>query len=1535
MANLWLDIAENKKAVPSASKSGGNFWLDIATETMPIKPEPQAEAQPMPTPRFNPATIDVPSKSWKDYLPSWSSTKKTAKQVGGYAAELPVGAYNMFGKPSETTKQLEQQVVPTPGSGVERAVSAPLRFVVKGATRLLNPAVEGLGTQIANIYFTNEEADKLAKTTKFQTVGGQVQPENIISNNGKLTAADYVETVINSTNVGLPIAGLLTDFFGFTGNKLTTRGTKIEVTPEQIRTVLDAEVPMPPQARGVLESLADNNQGFNMEFKAPAGGIRQTIGEVLQGQKVGSTVASDYKITKTGEAIPKLNEPLGYKPPTTSLVEQFTSEAGGKIKPMTSSIPEVKPGMPLSVVAQFGSKVQPKVEQVSTKPLVDQFAEDLTLQARKVDDKTATQYREIVSKILQDKPAFSKTQVATLLRNVPEFKENPVLTVNEKGNLSFAGQTTKFEIVPKALGLLPKESFKIGQQIRVNTQDFLKPDKEKTNIRVMQGDNIFASKGTTAIGEFEKTGTQAEGKPFKLFEKTQEFIKKYAGMFGEGYNPKGTAGVFYKPSTNIFIKGRNDISTAAHEVTHYVDQQMGISEKVKQQSKANDEIREGLTDVYVSFYPGGSKKHPLKTRIVEGLATFLQKYMENPTEMRVLYPELVNSFLKEGGDYYHAVMPEMVKDLRSIVDEYQSLDPLSQVGSRVQSGKTQYDKNTFLNVGEKIYQQLFDDIYPFEKMAESQGKGMTQQDLSLWTRLYQNHVNMAHNNILGRHGYYTMNNNGEFYKKFNFNWKSLVKDLSKAKLTEDFGHYLVARRTYFTYRQLFELKKLMKEVEIKYKKDPENPDFKASYEVVKKDYDDLKSVLENDGITDAEATAAYEQNKDKFKEYEKTFDQLTRTDLEFLHNERVQLVNQSEFANLTSNEGYAPFQREIFNEILGEQSTEVATARIGGGKVSSLIKRKGSSKAILNPLFSAMKNHSEIMKKGLQQIVYNQLLDNAGAFSEFLQPIPLEKSINPQNGQVYFPQSKDPNIVMARRDYKRVPILVNNEIIRGVLNDVFTYQNVGVIGQIWQSFARIFTKGTTAAYAPFAITNTTVDQITAAANTMNNYIPIYDGLKNIGKVIAKRDSLEAEYFAEYMFLGGERQTYVTWQDRSPEQIFEIINNEKKGLMKVVRWLETGASWASVPSKYSEIFTRATEYIKARKAGKHQVVALEQAGQVSIPFHHMGKLGGSLGRTWIRSVPFANPGFQALGILIKRMGTKEGARRYLFVAAALMAAMIADLMYIASKASDDQKRQYKDLDPKMLSKYIYLPKPGGKDFYRIRVPDNLATPGSIVNMIISDKILNTNYTAGEYLTTSTAFLPDQLNPTEPVSQILSMLPQAFKPGMQVALNRKDFPRVSDIEPQSLQNLPAGYRYTEQTSALAKWIGRHTGLSPIKTDFLITGYLGRATGPLIMKPGVYNPLAGMNQQYYFQTGRTMQQYYDIRQDILEGKTAFKKLGKEVEIDPGKIAVAAAKIKIVDKLMGFYQKIDVKENPQQAVELRDQILSNVEEMVEEWND
>jgi len=75
---------------------------------------------------------------------------------------------------------------------------------------------------------------------------------------------------------------------------------------------------------------------------------------------------------------------------------------------------------------------------------------------------------------------------------------------------------------------------------------------------------------------------------------------------------------------------------------------------------------------------------------------------------------------------------------------------------------------------------------------------------------------------------------------------------------------------------------------------------------------------------------------------------------------------------------------------------------------------------------------------------------------------------------------------------------------------------------------------------------------------------------------------------------------------SPNELFDRMSKEREGLLKVVDLLNSGMNILAIPSQWSEVMTRATEYIKARESGKSQIVALEEAGRVTAPFHHVGR-----------------------------------------------------------------------------------------------------------------------------------------------------------------------------------------------------------------------------------------------------------------------------------------------------------------------------------------
>jgi hypothetical protein len=1071
----------------------------------------------------------------------------------------------------------------------------------------------------------------------------------------------------------------------------------------------------------------------------------------------------------------------------------------------------------------------------------------------------------------------------------------------------------------------------------------------------------IASAGADALGNFE----DLSGKPnktaeeFKLFEEVKGLIKKYAKTIGENYLPSNALGVYYPDTTNIRIKGMNHLSVAAHEITHFLDHSYKISEQlmgIKGYTKngrpiydsSTYQIRKEMTALYEKYYPGGSKKHRLRKRMLEGFATLLEKYTEQPSTITAEFPNLVKEFLTTEGKYNVSIMNEIIRDLRQIVSKYQALPALDKIGARVINDEVNVNKASFLNFWEKVKTTIADNVYPIEVLSKKAGTRFTKADPSLWIRQYNNSNALILNNINGNRGFWGWRN-GELSKLHDFNWKDLITDLKQQKNTDEFAYWLVARREYFGFQELKQLEKAVnasKEVvktvqeamQQARQSGADMSDFEMelkrvinAYDATVRNYNEAKKVLDSDGFTEKEASDAYLLNKERFTDLERKFDTLVREDLAFLNDPSVGLVDNEQYNQLSSREGYASFKRYFYDEVVGEEEGVMpAKMRFGRTKVSSLIKRTGSQKPILNPLYSSLVNHSEITRKGLKQIVYNRIGELAmnnpelGLFQRLqLQGIP------DRNGRLLFPQEKDPNIIMARLNYKRRPFLTDVTIKR-TIDEVLNFQNISTFEKVLMGSSRFFTKGTTGLFPGFALTNYTVDQITASAQTRNKYKVLYDPLKKLWNARWGSESKQHAYLQEYLVMGGERQTFVGWQDMSPNELFDAIQNERKGLIRVIDGLNKGMDILAIPSQWSEIATRATEYIKAREAGKTQVVALEEAGRVTAPFHHIGRWGGGrVGQTYIKSIPFFNPAIQVLSQAAETLETPEGRRQYAFVSLSVVSASIAGLGIILAAGSDDQKRLFADIQPDELNKYIWLPNPDGKSLIKLRVPDQMAVFATLINMLWADKALKANYTMGEYLNGAMSWLPQQADITQPAKMLMAWVPQIIKPGVLTLAGVKDFPKIMPLESQTLQNRAPEFRYTDTTSPVAKWLGSVLKLSPIKIDYLITGYAGRATGFLTGKPGIYNPFRSMSRDYYFTSGRKLQDYYDIKEKNDQEYEAYKKGREDYALgERTAILKLRAKLKIIQSTISLYKDVD-DENSDKAKKYREKILSLIDEL------
>jgi hypothetical protein len=1232
-------------------------------------------------------------------------------------------------------------------------------------------------------------------------------------------------------------------------------------------------------------------------------------------QVMGKTIGNFIKPNTIGQLA---GEPLGFQPPIASPVEMVTQAAQLKMQPTKA----VKPEAVAKEMTGLGMESSLKI------------------------GKNGPEYK---------RAPIGKIELKTLLQNNAEFKANPVLTVNTAGNLEFKGKTTQFEIKPDAMQL-QKANLKPGDQITVDKAS-LQEKGAPQQMRVMRDGQVLASKAGKAIGTFEKAPQTTEGKTsLKLSDEVKTFVHKYAERIGEGFLPKGTKGVFYTDSKNIFTSGMTNVSTAIHEVTHFLDQKFGMVKKlnkvVGETEKGNPvydkqtyKLRKQLTDIYVAYYPGGSRDHKLITRLTEGYATLLQKYSEMPQTITANYENLVNTFLKPGGIFYEPVIGEMITDIRKLIDNYQGLSSLDKIGSMISTGDSKVNKKSFLNYWQMLRTVEADDIYPFEVLDTQAGVANTSKSVSLQIRGYRNYTSSVfQKNLSGKGGMWIFNAKGEIAKVTEKNIGNLIQDLAKKKVMDEFAFYLVARDAHFEYQRLDEMKKELdaeKEAIDEMKADGEDlVDEKGhslmdAYREMKKEYDTMAKALENNPFTRAEVDSAWSQNSDRFVQEEKLYDELTeKGQLDILHN--AQLLNNDKYEEFKGRKGYASRKRVFYNELLGDELSH-GVISVGGSSISSMVQRKGSFREIQNPLYSLVTDHHQIMTKAGRQFIYNRMLNIAPQFPDLFQIQKLE-----MKGPGIMPQVTDPHYIIARQNYKAVPILVDN-LVRQILDNVLSVQHLNSFEQILREASQIKVIGTTATYYAFGAVNAVRDQITAPIFSTNKYIPLYTGMKELVKIFNPTNP-EHQFAKEWFTLGGDRYTLVSFENLTPDEIMAKIAKETTGLETAKKVLETGGAIVGAPAKYSEIFTRLTEYVLARKNGKDQWTAMEDSQRVSGPFSHIGKdpstairpwaltkkaLAKSVGspqssggQTFIRSIPFTNPGLQIIDQALRTLETPKGRARYLFVAAALTAVLVASTIYTKNKATPEQIQELKDIDPNMFTLYVYIPKPSGKGFIRIPIPQEAGVVGQMINMVVKDKMIGTDYSKGEYFDAGTGFLPNLINPQSFMDSSKAMtafIPQLFMPIIHAATGMATFPTTHPIESARMKALPPEFRYSAGTAPVAKFLGKQFNLSPAMIDFLLTDTFGRATGLLTGKKAAYNPLSGFDQNSNWESGRTMNNYWQWSSYIAQETTATKK-GYQ-PYDPA-IAQNKGTVATIGKLMTVYSAAYTRNDTELATTLQQTI-------------
>lgn len=1178
----------------------------------------------------------------------------------------------------------------------------------------------------------------------------------------------------------------------------------------------------------------------------------------------------------------------------------------------------------------------------------------------------------------------TKTQVKKLLKDLDtETIQMEVVDRGGKKALYYkdAGRNLEFNLLTSALGLVNNDNLKVGDKVSVSEDDLqTKGASSKTAFRAVNEEGkVLASKpeskkkteentsekkiprGPVQIDKFEKRDTTGIAKPedFKIYKKTAELIKKYATRVAEGNVQRGALGTFNPNNLTIRTKGLNSFAVAVHEITHSLDMLNFVTKGTMNVTgysvtgnpiydKNTAEYRKALNQVYMENYGTATASEKLGTRMKEGYAMLLERYTEAPKYTEERYPFAVKEFLQPGGKYYRPVVGEILKDLKQITGEYQTLSASEKILARVTHDNNITGKESFLNTEEMVRTQVADEVYPIQKFARIAGVEGSQQDPSLFIRHYSRTGSYFANNVEGENGYWSYKN-GEFQKKFDENWGSLLKTLEEKNLRKEFDAFLVARRVHFDYKNLNELTENIKKLEDIQKRIEAEIDYggmdkmegtsilldvKEKLQTAREERDNLKKVLYADQMAENVAAEAYTEQKDKFVEEEQLFDKLTKADLDLMVSEDVGLITQDEYERLSSQEGYASFKREFYNEIVGDENSPGKGSK--NGKASSLKQRHGSSRTIISPLLSGIKNHSEILQKSMKQVVYNKMaaLAKTGNVDNFMEVVPLTKSVDEKTGMITYPQDNKSDIIMGRVNGRRVPVQTD-AFIKNTLDNLVDFQSIGNVEKVFQGFNRMFSKGTTSSFPPFAVTNMVLDQFTAWSNTKHNYKPFITPAKMLLNKMMDKKGEDAKYFKEYLVLVGDRLAIGKAQEMSANEMAEYIAGERNGVLKVLDKINKGLDFLAAPAQFTESLTRGSEYVNARKAGKSQVEAMEQAADLTGSFARIGKLGGKIknvgmGKTLVKSVPYFNAGIQITDKLYRQLKTKDGAKKLALVTGVITAANVASMALLIANGTDDQKEIFKDLSGSDLSKYLFLPSPDGETLIKVRLPDFFLMPSAVINMMIAQQYLDVKYTVNDFVDAMTAFIPTPLNITKPKEALMGTIPEAIKPALKVMTNTEDFPRIHPLEGQGQQQKPSEDRFTPSTSALSKYLGgftgREIGLSPIQLDTLITGYFGRVSGYATGKPGVYNASSTFTQKQYFEGGRRMQQYYTTKKAVDEDYTANKISDKKKKDLP--LTDEEKRIDTVHKIVHGYTPNDVPGVKEERVKGVEDLLDDYKE-------
>lgn len=341
------------------------------------------------------------------------------------------------------------------------------------------------------------------------------------------------------------------------------------------------------------------------------------------------------------------------------------------------------------------------------------------------------------------------------------------------------------------------------------------------------------------------------------------------------------------------------------------------------------------------------------------------------------------------------------------------------------------------------------------------------------------------------------------------------------------------------------------------------------------------------------------------------------------------------------------------------------------------------------------------------------------------------------------------------------------------------------------------------------------DSLAASIASGANTVPILGALKQIGKT----DVLERRGIT-----GGQVFTGM------PEDQARMIKAMQAGKLSITN----GLAYLEGKAAQVDALTRRAQYDSYIQQGLSEMEATYMALE-SMNFSRRG-LSPSLHMA-STLIPFFNAQIQGLDVLYRSFTGQMPMNERLEVRKKLITrgAMLALLSFAYAMAMQDDEA-YKNAKPEEKYGNWFVSLPGVEQPLRLPIPFELgyvfkALPEALVNILSNEE-------GGEEAFKALKHIVQQMIP----GASSYFIPAGVKPLAEVGFGVSAY-TGRDIESAREQQVEPAYRARESTTELAKTVGELTGFSPIKLEFLISGYTGQMGMALIA--ALSAPFAGTGE------------------------------------------------------------------------------------------